>query len=449
MFRKNYFSFLLAVALILAGGLSVFAQIAPVRGKVELKKADGTTEPVIGALIEVFRTDVKAKLTSNKTDKKGNFSFAGFTLGQTFALSVSAPNIRPEVFPNIQGGMENVNLTVSPGDGQRLTEEEARRIIAAPVGNTTASATADVAPAKSGKESAEEKKIREDREKQIADINARNEKIKNSDAIIKRTQEEGGKAFAEKNWDLAIAKYEEGYQASPDFVGSAPILLNNKAAAYTERGVALHNQNVKLTDATQKVANKTKIKQDFAGAIDAYNKSLAMTKNATSTEVPAQKITEVKLQTLRGAENVLQYMVKTDSVDEKATESARLLAQEYIAAETDAAKKIKVQILLGDVFRSVGDAENAVVEYRKALEISPENPDALAGLGLSLFNAGYLDNNNKAKMQEGLNYMTRFAEIAPATHPLKASVADAVEVLKTQEKLAPQKVARPAGRKKQ
>ncbi|HXG82869.1 MAG TPA: tetratricopeptide repeat protein [Pyrinomonadaceae bacterium] len=454
MFCKNYFSRLTAVALFLSGSLFVFAQTSPVRGKIELKKADGTTEPVVGAMVEVFRTDSKGKLPNGKTDKKGVFSFAGFPLGQTFALSISAPTIKPAVYPNIKAGMENITITVVPGDGKRSTEEEVRQFLAAPAASTSGSAsgntTAQTDSAKPAKESAEDKKRREEEAKKIAEITANNEKIKNSDAIIQRSQEEGSKAFAAKNYDLAIAKYEEGYQASPDFVGSAPILLNNKAASYNERAVILHNQNVKITDTTQKIANKAKIKQDFADALDAYNKSLTMTKNAAnSTEVPAQKIAETKLQTLRGAQNAMQFMVMTDAVDEKATTAARTLTQEYIAIETDAAKKVKAQTVLGDVFRVSGDSDNAIIEYKKALEITPDNADALAGLGLSLYNSGVLNNNNKAQMQEGLNYMTRFAEVAPANHPLKADVAGLVEYLKTAENLTPQKVTRPAGRRKQ
>ncbi len=453
MFRKNYFSFLTAAALFLSGSLFVFAQTAPLRGKVELKKADGTTEPVAGAMVEVFRTDAKGKLPAGKTDKKGNFSFAGLILGQTFALSISAPTIKPEVYPNIRAGMENVNLTVVEGDGKRMTEEEVRQSLTAPAAASSSGAPAAAqssAPAKPVKESAEDKKRREEEEKKIAEINAGNEKIKSSSAIIQKSVEEGNKAFADKNFDLAIVKFDEGYKASPDFVGSAPVLLNNKAAAYTSRATFLHNQNVKETDATLKVANKTKIRQDFAAAMEAYNNSLTIIKNnAGSTEVPAQKIADIKLQTLRGAQNVMQYMVTTDAVDEKTTAAARTLTQEYINTETDAAKKTKAQTVLGDVFRVAGDSDNAVIEYKKALETSPDDADALAGLGLSLFNAGVLDNNNKAKMQEGLNYMTRFAEVAPAAHPLKSNVAELVDYLKTQEKLTPQKVNRPAARKKQ
>ncbi len=79
--------------------------------------------------------------------------------------------------------------------------------------------------------------------------------------------------------------------------------------------------------------------------------------------------------------------------------------------------------------------------------MSPDNPDALAGLGLSLFNSGVVA-DNKAQKQEGLNYMQKFADTAPENHPLKASVRDAVEYLKTQDKLIPQKTGKATTTKK-
>ncbi len=451
MFRKNYFSFLIAAALFLTGSLFVFAQSSPVRGKVEMKKADGTTEPVAGAMIEVFRTDTKGKLPAGKTDKKGNFSFAGFPLGQTFALSISAPNIQPVVYPNIKGGMDGITITVVPGDGRHLTEDEARQTLVSPNTATSANAATTTNPSKKpAEDSAEAKKQREEETKKVAEINTKNEKIKSSTEVIQKSLTEGNAAYTAKNYDVAVAKFEEGYNASPDFVGSAPVLLNNKAAALTSRATDLYNQTVKATDTSQKVAGKTKVKQDFADAIDAYNRSFLVIKNsAGSTEVPAQKVSELKLQTLNGAEHLLELMVKTDAVDDKKTEAARTLMQEYVATETDAAKKIKAQTTLGDVFRVAGDSDNAIVEYKKALEIAPDNADALAGLGLSLYNSGVLNNNNKAQMQEGLNYMSRFAEVAPANHPLKSDVAGLVEYLKTQEKLTPQKVNKTPAKKKQ
>jgi hypothetical protein len=143
MFRKNYFTFLLAIALFMAGNLAVFAQTAPVRGQVVLKKADGTIVPLANAVIDVYRTDTKGKLPSGKTNSKGEFSFAGFPLGATFAFAVSAPNAAAQVFPGVKAGNEKVTITVVEGSGNRFTEDEARQALnaPAPVVNQTAELT--------------------------------------------------------------------------------------------------------------------------------------------------------------------------------------------------------------------------------------------------------------------------------------------------------------------
>jgi hypothetical protein len=64
------------------------------------------------------------------------------------------------------------------------------------------------------------------------------------------------------------------------------------------------------------------------------------------------------------------------------------------------------------------------------------------------------DPQDKDKMQEGLNYMQRYTEVAPVsatdsaqTKELKESVKAAVEYLKS-EKLVPQKVTTPKSTKK-
>jgi Flp pilus assembly protein TadD len=88
----------------------------------------------------------------------------------------------------------------------------------------------------------------------------------------------------------------------------------------------------------------------------------------------------------------------------------------------------------------MGDSKNAIVEYKKVLATSPDNADALAGLGLSLANAGYNQDGsiNAPMMQEAINTLQRFTEIAPDNHKLKASVKETVDYLKTQN-LKPEK----------
>src|SRR5687768_11961324 len=141
MFRKNYLIFLFtAIALSLAGG-TAFGQGAPVGGVVKLQKPDGTTVPVAGAVVEAFRTDIdRGKMPDAKTNKRGEFVFVSFPLGQRFVLSVSGPGVGPVVQPEIRAGMENIEIIVNEGDGRRLTEAEARQAAKAPV-NTVAGGT--------------------------------------------------------------------------------------------------------------------------------------------------------------------------------------------------------------------------------------------------------------------------------------------------------------------
>ena len=440
MFRKNYFIFLLTAALFTMSGLAVFAQTAPVRGKIELRKTDGTTVPVADAVVEPFRTDAKGKSPSAKTNKKGEFSFAGLQFGQIFALSVSAPNIKPTLLPNVKAGMENLVLTVEEGDGKRWTEAEVRQALST---NSSTAATSSSSANQNQKAelTAEEKKAQAEQEAKIKEVSAKNETITKSNATIDQSLAEGNKAYDAKNYDLAIAKFDEGINAAPDFAGSAPVLLNNKALALRMRAIDTYNQNVKSTDVTAKVQAMNKVKKDFADAADAYNRSWTVIKNAPAEDVKDAKNHEAnKINTLRGAKEVFRLMAATEQVDTAKTEVARTLLPEYMTVETDQAKKGEAQLILGDVFRVAGDSDNAIVEYKKLLEMSADNPDALAGVGFSLVNLGYI-NNDKTKMQEGANYLQRFASAAPDSHKYKADAVGLIETLKKEQNVTPQKTA--------
>jgi len=437
MFRKNYFTFLLAIALFSTGTIAAFAQTAPARGKVELKKADGTLVPVADVVIDAYRTDIKGKLPSAKTNKNGEFSFAGLLPGGRYALAVSGPNIRADVFPGVKAGDEKVNITVVEGDGKRLTEEEARQIVSAP---------APAANQSGGELTAAQKKEQEELLKKNEAILAGNKKIENINAVIKQSVTEGGKAFNEKNYDLAIAKYDEGINADPDFEGSAPVLLNNKSTALINRAINKYNAAVK-SDPSGKAAALESVKKDLNDSLTASDKSLQILKTATSTDANAQK--GYAIEKNRAYQNTIDGYSRMFSMNLDTSKGKEAMAalEEFSAIETDAIKKSKWQLILADALRQAGDSPNAVIAYRKVLEASPENPDALAGLGLSLFSVGAsVVPENTAQMQEGLNYMQRFADIAPETHPLKASVKDAVDYLKTKQ-LTPQKTTKSTKKK--
>ena len=424
------------IATLFSASTAVVAQTAPISGKIELKKADGTVVPVEGALVEVFRTDIKSSGPADKSDKKGQFSFAGLAVGATFVVSVSAPGAQPTFLPGVKPGMENIKLTLSEGDGRRLSPDEVRQA-------ATQSASGGGQPREL---TAEEKKQQAEFEAKKKEVESKNAKIQQENQIIEASLKDGNAAFQAKNLDLAVAKYDEGINANPDFAGSAPVLMNNKGAALRERAVKTYNENVKSTDASVKVAAFGKVRADLAMAAETYSKSHTILKNAQASDISDPNIkTEQTNTALRGAFDTFRLMALTEQVDETKIDIAKTLLPEYIAIETDAAKKEQAKLILGDLYRVTGNADNAVAEYRKALETSPDSIDAMAGLGLSLVNAGYIS-NNKEQLQEGANYLQKYASAAPDGHKYKADALGLIESLKTEQKIQPQKVA-PARRR--
>ncbi len=437
MFRKNYLIGFLTVALFLIGSTAVFAQTtAVVAGRIEVKNADGSVKPVEGALVEVFRTDVKAKFPNDTTDKKGVFSFAGLPLGAVFVLSISGPGINPEIIPNIKAGMDKLVINVTPGDGKKWTEEEVRTAIAGGMSN------------QSNEMSAEQKKKKEEQDKLIAETKAKNEKILNTNAVIQKALEEGNAAYQSKNYDVAVVKYEEGYQASPEYIGSAPILLNNKGQALRVRAVDAFNANAKITDKVAQNAANVKVQQDLADAAEAFNKSYMMLKNAPAADIKDPKLVEAnKLQALNGARETFRIMAQTRLVDTTKTDLIKTMIAEYVAVESDQAKKTETQRILGDIYLAAGDSENAVVEYQKVLAINPADADSLVGIGLSLITLGYT-NNDKAKMQEGADYLQKFIDVAPPNHKFLDDAKSSIAELKKDQNVTPQKGKTPTSTKK-
>jgi tetratricopeptide (TPR) repeat protein len=430
MFRKNYLIGFLTIALFLIGSATVFAQTAPLRGRVVLKGADGKLTPIAGAQVDVLRTDTNAKFFSTTTDKKGNFAFAGVQLGPVFALSISASGANPEIIPNIKAGREDLIINLLPGDGKRYTEEDVRAGLAnMNGGGNTQNAQAE----------ADAKKQKEEYDKKLAEVNAKNEKIKNQTAAVQKALDEGNAAFNSKNYDVAVVKYEEGFQANPDFVGSAPVLLNNKGAALKSRAVTVYNANVKSTDAAAKNAAMAKVQQDLADAVEAYNKSWTILKNAPTTDINDPKTHELnKLNALNGAKDTFRLMSVTRLVDTTKADIAKSLISEYVAIEADQAKKTEAQRILGDIYLAAGDSENAIIEYKRVLDINPSDPDSLVGIGLSLITLGYT-NNDKTKMQEGADYLQRFIDVAPPNHKFLDDAKNTIAQLKAEQNVAPQK----------
>jgi tetratricopeptide (TPR) repeat protein len=422
MFRKSFITLLFLGAVVMLQCSAAFAQ-APVSGTVELQKPDGTREPVPDALIEVYRTDIKAGHPSAKTNKRGAFTFVSMPFGGTFVFSVSAPNCAPTIFPNVKAGQDKLLITLFPGGGNKLTEEEVRKGAVASAGKPGEAPISKEEQAKRDAEFAAETK-------KVLEKNANAEK---TNTIVARAIKEGNEAYNAANYDLAISKYDEGLAADPEFVGSAPIFLNNRGTALRFRAIDSYNKSIKLTDVNAKVAGLNTVKKDFADAAAGFVRSWNLMKNAPPEDVGDKARFEAeKLSALRGARDTFQMAVKTEQIDPALIESAKVLIPEYLTIEADAAKKAEVSLVFADMYRITQDRENSIAAYKKVLETYPDNLDALAGAGLVLVDLGWIKDNDKVLSQEGANYLQKFVSLAPDTHKLKIGAVEYLNILKTQ-----------------
>ena len=413
MLEKKYFAGLAAIALLLIGSFSASAQNAPLRGKVELKKGDGSVVPVDKALVEVYRTDIKAKLPSAKTNKKGEFNFAGLPLGATMTFAVSAPGIKAELLPGVKAGGPDVTITVQEGDGKPLTEDEVRNAVSINPTQTQPAGETD-----------DQKKAREEYEKELKEYEDKKKKVEAANAVVKKSSEEGVAAFNKKDWDVAIVKFDEAINADTEFLPNVTMLTNNKAAALKSRGVEAYN-----------AGNKEKANADLSASLEASRK-VAQLIAGVSDPAEAKKYEGAKKNALGNIVEVSGLIIFTggDTSDEFSEGAVKDLDQ-YLAVETDTAAKARVQLGLADRIFEKGNALYAIPVYRKVLAMDPNNISAVGGLGLALTNVyskgspQELTAEDKPLLQEAATLLSKFIKSAPDTNKNKEAAKGVLEFL--------------------
>jgi tetratricopeptide (TPR) repeat protein len=439
---NRYFIGVLAVAvLVTVASAPAFAQVGELRGTVMMEE-NGQKVPLADAKIDVYRTDMKGTYET-KTNKKGEFVFAGVPFVGTYAVAASHPTARPNFIPGVRAGRNQVvEIVVTPGDGKRLTYDEVTKASAA-------------APPAGGSESAADKAKREELAKENERIAAGNKEITDANEIIARTFKAGNEALTAgnaastaKNADTAVQKYteaitqyDEGLAADPE----QPAILTNRAVALKARGVQRYNTAITsktLDDAGRTAAIET-AKSDFKAASESSTKAVNMLKAQTTSADPAEadRVTKNKYAAmLTHAESMRLFVSKVDPTQADAGLAA---FKDYIAIETDPAKKAKAQIDAAQMLLDSGSADKALVEFQAVLQNQPDNPEANLGAGLALYSA-----QDKAKYQEAANYLQKFVDVAPDTNPMKDDAKAILAELKSTEKVVPEKAARPGQRKK-
>ena len=440
MISKYVYGALAAFVLIAAASVTTFAQVAELRGKVVMQQADGQKVPLGDAQIDVFRTDIGGKYNT-KTNKKGEFVFAGLPLVGIYTVVASHPTARPNWVDGVKTGRE-VEVIVTPGDGKRPTLEE---IKAGGGGRANPSAGTGGGTSGGGGESAADKAKREELIKKNAEIEASNKKITEANEIIARTFKAGNEFLAAagaasksgssddavQKYTSAVAQFDEGLVADPQ----QPAILTNKAVALKGRGVERFNAAIRSKgDDASKTAGLQAAKDDFKAAAESSSKAVTLIKAQTAptdaAEVARFNANKYAAMLTR-AEAMRLFVSKADPTQADAGLEA---FKDYIAVETDPAKKSKAQLDMAQMLLDSGAADKALAEFKGILAATPDSPEANLGAGLAVYASG-----DKTKFQEAANFLQRFVDVAPDGHTFKDDAKAILAELKNTENVTPDK----------
>jgi tetratricopeptide (TPR) repeat protein len=376
---KNLLSAILGCALLTGLSISAFAQVGRLEG--DVFKA-GTTEPIVGAEIQIVRTDIKGNYPV-KSDKKGHFLHAGVPFVGTYTVIVSAEGHEPAFFTGVRPDREPLKFELRPGDGRKLTLEDTKK--AAGGGGTAAAG----APPKMTE--AEKKKAEEEYKKAVADREEA-EKYNASITVINTKLKEGNDAMTAGNFAGAITAFKAAVEANP----TIHISHGNLAIALQKRAVKQFNEG-----------NRDGAKQDFIDSIAACTKAL----EGLDTQ---EKDTKQKNDPVQNKGNRRTYLVVR-------AESEAILGGKYfdgpqaeaavkdydaIAELTDdPAKKKEFPVKGAKVLFDAGQTDSAIAAYQKILDADPSNIEGWHGIGLAYANAG--------KFKESADSLQTFVEKAP------------------------------------
>jgi len=416
--RISKFTYFVVAALLLATfAVAASAQVTAT-GKVTLKQADGTEVPVKDALVQIYRTDIKQSFKT-KTDKKGEYVYAGMDYVGTFTILVSAPGAQPSYVAGIRLSAQPANsFALLPGDGKVLTLDDIRAVGAAAGGAAAKPSGASAA------DIAEAKKKQAEYEKQLAEVAARNAKVEERNAKLPVVFKAANEAFTAKKYDEAITLYDQGIAIDPE----EAVVYRNKALALRSRGRDKYNNSLTIKEAAAKAAAREDARADFKAATETGEKAViafraSAGKNgggaATGTAGGGGGAQNSELDYL--GERAESYRVALQTSTQIDTEAAVKAIQEYIAAETDQAKKTKAEASLGDALFQGGRIDESIASYKAILAANPNNLDAIYGLGIALASDGSTEKTAQAR-----DMLQQFASKAPATDPRKQLAEEAV-----------------------
>jgi tetratricopeptide (TPR) repeat protein len=399
-----------------AGGLAVAllstpviagAQSGQVEGTVKFRTADNSKKFVVGAVIDIYRTDIKGHWTV-KTDKNGHYIILGIPLAGTYLFIASGPEAEPTYMNNVKiTQMPVVDFTLDPGDGRKITLEEAQ---------------ADIARQKSGGGGAagpgkpapppDRAKIEAAQKEQEAKVQEAKELQSSFDQAVKHFNT-GAELKGAGNYQAALSEFEQ-----------AAMIDITKNKAFIEVG---HRSNAQIAETLYHMGADLFNKRDREGAKPLFKRSVAAASRAIEIAGTATDDANIKNDLItyysilaKTAHVLVENYGEVALVDDTAKAFDK-------AAELDSLNKLQWLIHKGNLYRAAGRTEEAVEVYKQVLAADPNNLDALYNLGLAL-----LGSTEKEKIQQSVNALAEFVSKAPGTDKRVPDAKATIEAIKNQ-----------------
>ena len=397
------------------------AQTSQVEGNVKIKDADGTMKPVPGALIDIYRMDIKGHWDV-KTDKNGHYIRLGLPIQGMYLFVVSGPGMQPTYLGSVRvSQLANgvLDFTSSPGDGSTYTLEQVQAFMkGGGGGGAAANPGAGRAPSAADKAKAEA----------IA---------KENEAKLKEGKE------LQANFDAARDHFVKGVelQKASNFEGALAELQQAAAVDITKHKALLevaYKANAQIAEAHYQIgADLYSVKKDRNGAKTHFEESLKAIKKSielasTATEEP--NINNELIMYYNILAKDAKVLVEIYRVNDIVDDSVKSLDKVQAIDTTNA---VKWDLAKADLYRFADRTEDAVAGYRKVLAADPKNLDALFNIGLALL---------ATNPQESVNALADFVDKAPATDKRVADAKNTIVAIKEQFKVEAEKPAK-RGRK--
>jgi tetratricopeptide (TPR) repeat protein len=410
-------------ALLIILATIVSAQTSQVEGNIKVKSEDGTLKPVAGALVDIYRLDVKGHWDV-KTDKTGHFIRLGLPIQGTYLFVASGPGMQPTWVNNVRlAQVPVVDIVAIPGEGNTMTLEQVQAAIKGS-GQPTAPGAKAPAAGDKAKIDAQQKeydaKLKEGQALQATFDSARN----HYNAGIELTK------ATPPNYAAAVTEFEQATAVDPGKHAAMAELAYkanaNLAESHYQVGVDLFNKK-----------DRAGAKPHFEKAVESVNKAITLASAAPSeTNANANNDLIIYYNILaKNAQLLIEYYGAANLIDD----TVKALDK---AASMDTVNKSKWGVSKADMYRAAGRTDEAVAAYKAVIAADPNNADALYGLGLTL-----IASSERAQIQEGADTLALFASKAPATDKRVPIVKEALEGVKNAYKIEAEKPSSKARRK--